>query len=121
MENNFFKRAEDLNSHLLNNENEYFKSAGDLEEELSQDKIKDDDFELIDDYLLAIVSGKRYESEFGVAMSGGMAIVTLDKLKEMVEEGYNIVRASVINTEKKLIDVEFQKLDALKSETRKGR
>ena len=91
----YFKRAGDLEP-VPNN----FKPAGDLSGKSLKEEIKD--------YILSVTSGQRYNAvcELGTLCGGGMTIVTFDKLKEMVNEGYNIVSAKYINDT--MIDVEFQ-------------
>ena len=85
--------------------NNYFKQAGDLE---TKNTLVDN----INKYLVSIVSGKRYEStsEFGNVISAGSIIVSINKLKEMVDEGcYNFISAKYINPQ--VIEIEFQCLD----------
>ena len=64
----------------------------------------------ISDYLLTVVSGKKYEPvcELGVLMGSGIMIVTLDQLRIMVDSGCNIVSANVINAESGLVEIEYQ-------------
>ena len=102
----FFRRAGDLetpekvNSTGLKSANPHFRRAGDLDGKSLKEEIED--------YILSVTSGKRYDAvcELGTLCGGGMTIVTFDKLKEMVNEGYNIVSAKYINDT--MIDVEFQ-------------
>ena len=134
MEDKYFKPAGDLTDEI-NPEDKYFKPAGDLDDEkmyvedsffrpagdLSNNASKktnnneeivsklNNDIDKIRDYLLTIVSGKRYDNvcELGVLMGAGRMIVTLEELIKMVDEGYNIVSANVINAN--MIEIEFQR------------
>lgn len=80
--------------------------AGDINMNRSALKTKKD----IDDYLLTIVSGKTYGSvcELGVLVDQGSIIVSLEELKRMVNEGYNIISAQCLNANIGLIDVKYQ-------------
>ena len=91
---------------------DYFRPAGDLNKEKNINitnnliNIKNNE---IDDYLLTVTSGKKYDSvcELGVLMGSGRTVVTFDELKQMVEQGYNIVKSSIISAD--MIEVEFQR------------
>ena len=85
-----------------------FKPAGDL---IDDSAYKKNSFDDMYDYLLEHVSGKKFDSvcELGVLMDAGRIIIGFEELKRMIDEGYNIVSASVINVEKDMIEVEFQK------------
>ena len=139
MENNFFKPAGDLcedksdliypkvlTSKVTSFRNPgdigdgYFKPASDLDdvnieriEKINNNKEIiskiDNNIDKINDYLLTVVSGKKYDSvcSFGVLMGAGRMVVSLSELVQMVEEGYNIVSANVINTN--MIEIEFQR------------
>lgn len=117
MKDNYFKMADDLNDNI------YFKPAGDLDINKQEEKNNFNELEKnkIEDYLLTIVSGKKYNSEFGTVMDAGTMIVSFEKLVNMVDEGYNIIRANIINIDKKWIEVEFQKCISKKDKTGKGR
>jgi hypothetical protein len=95
---------------------DYFKPAGNLNE--ITEKINDNEeiinkldnnIDKINDYLLTVVSGKKYDGvcELGFLMGAGRTVVSLEELMKMVDEGYNIVSARVINA--KMIEVEFQR------------
>jgi len=88
----------DLESNVLTSRTG-FERAGDLET-LTEEAIKD--------YLITIVSGKKYNysNQFNNLVSGGRMIVTFDKLKKMVDMGYNIITAQYLN--KDMIDIEFE-------------
>ena len=90
-----FEKAGDLETSKQN----YFRPAGDLEV-LTEEAIKD--------YLITIVSGKKYNygNQFNNLASGGRMIVTFAKLKEMVDMGYNIINAQYLN--KDMIEIEFE-------------
>ena len=106
-EQEYFVRAGNLDEAVSKQTPEYFTVAGDLD----ASDIKMDTSKEINDYLLTVVSGKRYEPvcELGVLMGGGRMIVNLEELKNLVDTGHNIVFANVINAEKGLIEVEVQK------------
>ena len=73
----------------------------------------------INDYLLTVVSGKKYsyECELGTLCAGGCKIVNFTELKQMVEDGYNIVRANVIRVN--MIEVEFQQFRKIDNRERR--
>ena len=120
-----FKNPGDLTTEKVLGENSYFKPAGDL---IDKPINKNLSYNNIDDYLLQNVSGKKYASvcELGVLMEAGRMIVSLEQLKQMIDEGYNIVSASIIirneldpeafkhpalyfDAKRDMIEVEFQK------------
>lgn len=115
-------------------ENKYFKPAGDLDDGLIQpireskninninvkkinnineniDKVNINNSNKLDDYLLSVVSGKKYDRvcELGVLMGAGRMVVSVEQLMQMVDEGYNIVSANVINSN--MIKIEFQRYE----------
>ena len=94
-----------------NSGDNFFRSAGDLS--INNDVVtvtqKDGLTEKeIDEYLLSVVSGEKYpyECELGTLCGGGCKVVNFMELKQMVQDGYNIVRAKTININ--TIEVEFQ-------------
>ena len=95
LESGYFKAPGDLGSG-------YFKAPGDLNNDVNISNI--------DDYLSTVVSGKRYSSvcELGVLRGSGRVIVGLNELKKMVDDGYNIVFANVMNDSANMIEVEYQ-------------
>ena len=101
IEDDFFRPAGDLTdinskmSKKINNNEKIIKKINNIDE--------------IKDYLITIVSGKKYDNvcELGVLMESGRIIVTLEELMKMVDEGYNIVSANVINAN--IIEIEFQR------------
>ena len=120
MEEKYFKSAGDLAEEVTKESNPFmmggdltdevkketnpFMMAGDLTDEVKNVTTVED----INDYLLTVVSGKKidYKCELGTLCGAGRTVVSLDKLKEMVLNGYNIVSAKCINSN--MIDVEFQ-------------
>ena len=107
-ERKYFRPAEDLvdTKRKTVSEDKYFRNPGDLNVGQNVTKNKLDE---INDYLLTVVSGKKYDGvcELGVLMGSGRMIVSLEQLMKMVDEGYNIVSANVLNDN--MIEVEFQK------------
>lgn len=96
----------------------YFKQAGDLPQD---NKPILNDNQSVVDYLDSITTGISYRNNPNYqVLSGGMIITTLDKVKEMVDSGYNIVNSellSEINGEY-LISIEFEELDQDKKKSR---
>lgn len=100
----FFRKPGDVDSNR--GMSSFFRNPGDIEsasEVVNLNTKKD-----IEEYLISIVSGKKYanESELGTLIGGGNTIVDLNRLQEMVDLGYNIVSAKYINNN--MIMVEFQ-------------
>jgi len=90
----------------IKNKNGYFQAAGDLQIGINEPS-RDYSIQEIEDYLLTIVSGERIsESKFGSLSGEGRMIVSFDRLKDMVNNGYNIVKAQCINPN--MISIEFQ-------------
>lgn len=137
----FFKPAGDLEKKIeelknkTEDENKYFQTAGDLDDEALAEKIepqneknKDTFLKLnqkhgknileqekinsINKYIDSIVTGKfyEYESELGTLIGGGYILVTLAELKQMAEDdSYNIIKAICLNS--KVIAVEYQQFE----------
>ena len=112
IENNFFKVPGDIESVSKGDtiptdsvERSFFKVPGDIES-VSKGDTKSTDS--VEDYLVSIVSGKKYdyESELGTLIGAGKTIVDFNRLQEMVSLGFNIVSAKYIND--KMIEIEFQ-------------
>ena len=84
---------------------EVFKTAGDLEDnnsfKFSESKTVTDDE--IKSYIASIQSGVR---TYGSVSGGGVMFVSFDRLKDMVNSGYNIIRANYFENTK-MIEVEF--------------
>lgn len=124
-EDKYFQNARDLrlpdDIEELRDADRHFRPLGDLDEEaLEEDDLRLPDeqintslssLEKINNYLLTVVSGKRYEPvcELGVLMGGGRMVVNLEQLQNLVDTGHNIVFANVINAERGMIEVEVQK------------
>ena len=119
MENNGFKRAGDLaEDKTKDNGMSYFQRAGDLDTPKPNNSFK---FEKKEEtiqtpeeiriWLKKIVSGvKKSTYEFGrghQAFSSGRILVGLDELKEMVENGDNIISAEYIDGIN-MVDIEFE-------------
>ena len=127
MDKNYFKKAEDLSVGdkkvdssvvTVKDMGAFFKKAGDIISTKTQNDLNFDNASVseIKDYLLTIISDKKYdaECELGILCGGGNMIVDFQRLQEMVNSGYNIVSAEYIN--KNMIMVEFQEFK--KSENR---
>ena len=84
---------------------EVFKTAGDLEDnnsfKFSESKTVTDDE--IKSYIASIQSVVR---TYGSVSGGGVMFVSFDRLKDMVNSGYNIIRANYFENTK-MIEVEF--------------
>ncbi|MGM9876645.1 MAG: hypothetical protein ACI310_05405 [Bacilli bacterium] len=81
------------------------KPAGDLENnnsfKFSENKTVTDDE--IKSYIASVQSGVR---TYGSVSGGGVMFVSFDRLKDMVNNGYNIIRANYFEN-MKMIEVEF--------------
>lgn len=131
MENNGFKRAGNLNDNGMSyfqrggsleepikvNES-LFRPAGDLDTPVQNNSFKFEEKkeelktpEEIKAWLKTIVSGvKKSSYEFGrghQAFSSGRILVGLDELKEMVENGDNIISAEYFEA-LNMVDIEFE-------------
>lgn len=102
--NNFFKPAGDIDNEDNRTTHSYFQPAGDLSLE-NDTKNLDLTVDEINEYLKNVVSGKRIEG----ILNGGMSIISFSKLRELVENGCNIISAECLNPE--MIVVEYQELD----------
>lgn len=94
----------------MKKENNNFYNPGDLSvDDKKNIDVKNCTLDDIQDYLVSVVSGHEYEQvcDLGVLTSEGEMIVSFAKLKQMVNEGYNIVRAEAFNVD--MIMVKFQK------------
>ena len=124
-EDKYFQASGDLilpdDIEELRDADKHFRALGDLDEEvLEKDDLRLPDeqintslssLEKINNYLLTVVSGKRYEPvcELGVLMGGGRMVVNLQQLQNLVDTGHNIIWANVINADRGLIEIEVQK------------
>ena len=106
MKNDYFKPAGDLNEQPKNIKmNEFFKPAGDLDKTV-EISMKEQQEIFIKNYLLEIISGKSLEEE-GNIIGGGSMIVSFSQLKNMVDaDCYNFIKAEYLNPE--MIIVEYQ-------------
>ena len=112
--NKYFKPAGNLNEN--ESEQRYFASARDLnQDETTQKYFKpagdlENNLNIADEveiksYLESVVSHERLEG----AIEGGMIIVSFSKLQELVNSGYNIVSAQYLNPN--MIAIEYQKYE----------
>ncbi len=93
---NYFQKPEDLNT-----SNNYLKQAGDLSSKgTSSHKTV---VEEITSYLEKVQTRQR---TYGPVLGGAKTFVTYDRLKQMVEEGYNIISATYFE-QMQMIEVEF--------------
>lgn len=115
----YFKPAGNLEGNGTNDMNNVFyipgdlgdkpiediKPAGDLENnnsfKFSETKTVTDDE--IKSYIASVQSGVR---TYGSVSGGGVMFVSFDRLKDMVNNGYNIIRANYFEN-MKMIEVEF--------------
>ena len=91
----------------------FFKRAGDLDTYDSSTK-RDNTEDSIQDYLNGIVSESYRNREEYVVLEAGSVAVNLQRLNEMLEEGYTITRAESLGPSG-LIAIEFEKAMAKKS------
>lgn len=134
--NNYFKRPEDLTSKGFtqaqdlssnntlkpasdltpNNDNGYLKPAGDISTSNNTQNVgynafkpardisqSENSIEEINEYLKEIQTGQR---TYGPILGGAKMFVPLDKLKQMVNDGYNIISAKYFE-QMQIIEVEF--------------
>ena len=107
-------------------EEHYYRSMSEFDDEFNHNGPRSDFFDEgqrraadivsdkeVDDYLELVVTGVQFEGDF---VSGKM-IVSFEKLKELVDEGYNIVEAKSYGPYR--IDIVYQKYE--KNINRKGR
>ena len=94
--NNYFKAPGNLEEKP--NTGDFFHKPGDLE-----NKSKVETSEEIKKYLSEISTGKKTE---GLTIGGAKMFVSFDRLKEMVNEGYNIIKASYFE-QMNMIEVTF--------------
>ena len=93
----------------------YFKIAGDLNTEKSDDfvgEIIDNNSNNIQLYLKSICSGKYYnqENERGIIVSEGNIIISFQQLQEMLDNGdYNIISATYFNDD--MIEIKYQQFE----------
>ena len=67
--------------------------------------------EEVQEYLKTIVKSKiKYDREKYIDVAGGNSIVTWDKLKKMIEDGYNIFSAECLSVEPLMISIKYEKI-----------
>lgn len=119
MEKNWFKSPENLEENKLNdNGMSYFQRAGDLEESKQNNSFKFEKKEEtiktpeeIKNWIKSIVSGKK-KATYGFGegpqvTSSGRILVGVDELKQMVENGDNIISAEYLEN-MNMVDIEFE-------------
>lgn len=113
----YFKPAGNLEGNGTNDMNNGFYIPGDLGGDIKPAKnsedIKNNSFKFsgnknetadeIKNYIANVQSGVKTH---GTVSGGGIILVTFDKLKDMVNNGYNIIRANYFE-QMKMIEVEF--------------
>ncbi len=86
----------------------FFKPAGNIDNNYSYKEKKEESDE---EFLRRITSGVSYRhSDDYQILSGGQIITTMEKVKEMYEQGYNIIDSAIIseidgNT---LVEIEYE-------------
>lgn len=108
---NELKLSKDLDPNIT--KDNYFKPAGDLASNSFSGNNKETD----EDFLFRITSGISYRnkkdevSEYTV-VAGGKMVTTIDRVREMVDEGCNIIKSSIIGNVNNnlLVEIEFEKL-----------
>lgn len=94
LSNNILKPAGDL---IPNSDNGYLKPAGDISQS------ERNSVEEINKYLQEIQTGQK---TYGPVLGGAKMFVSLDELKQMVNDGYNIVSANYFE-QIQMVEVEF--------------
>jgi len=88
--------------------NNYFKPAGDLEENKNLSLEQNESF--IKNYLLEIVNNNYINDDLENLIGSGSMIISFKKLREMIEEGcFKFIKAEYLNPE--MIIVEFNKYE----------
>lgn len=108
---NYFKAPENLEEKT--NTGDFFHKPGDLNKESNGNNFfhKPDNLdnktvssaEEINKFISEVATGKRSE---GLTIGGATMFVSFDRLKEMVNEGYNIIKASYFE-QMNMIEVTF--------------
>ena len=94
----FFHKPGDLNKE--SNNNSFFYTPNDLDSSANKTVSSAEE---INKFINEVVTGKRSE---GLTIGGATMFVSFDRLKEMVNEGYNIIKASYFE-QMKMIEVTF--------------
>ena len=96
----FFHKPEDLNREP--NGNNFFHKPNNLDNNVKK-TMSLSSAEEINKFINEVVTGKRSE---GLTIGGATMFVNFDRLKEMVNEGYNIIKASYFE-QMNMIEVTF--------------
>ncbi len=94
----FFHKPGDLNKE--SNNNSFFYTPNDLDSSANKTVSSAEE---INKFINEVVTGKRSE---GLTIGGATMFVSFDRLKEMVNEGYNIIKASYFE-QMNMIEVTF--------------
>ena len=96
----FFHKPGDLNKE--SNGNSFFHKPNNLDNNVKK-TISLSSAEEINKFISEVATGKRSE---GLTVGGATMFVSFDRLKEMVNEGYNIIKASYFE-QMNMIEVTF--------------
>ena len=96
----FFHKPGDLNKE--SNGNSFFHKPNNLDNNVKK-TISLSSAEEINKFISEVATGKRSE---GLTIGGATMFVSFDRLKEMVNEGYNIIKASYFE-QMNMIEVTF--------------
>lgn len=92
----------------------YFRMPTDEDLRGNEDSFMETDYskkEEVQKYLKTIVKSKiKYDREEYIDVAGGTSIVTWDKLKKMIEDGYNIFSAECLSVEPLMISIKYEKI-----------
>lgn len=94
----FFHKPGDLNKE--SNNNSFFYTPNDLDSSANKTVSSAEE---INKFINEVATGKRSE---GLTIGGATMFVSFDRLKEMVNEGYNIIKASYFE-QMNMIEVTF--------------
>ena len=94
----FFHKPGDLNKE--SNNNSFFYTPNDLDSSANKTVSSAEE---INKFISEVATGKRSE---GLTIDGATMFVSFDRLKEMVSEGYNIIKASYFE-QMNMIEVTF--------------
>lgn len=94
----FFHKPGDLNKE--SNDNSFFYTPNDLDSSANKTLSSAEE---INKFISEVATGKRSE---GLTIGGATVFVNFDRLKEMVNEGYNIIKASYFE-QMNMIEVTF--------------
>ena len=95
---NYFKVPGDLNKE--SNNNSFFYTPNELDSSANKTVSSAEE---INKFISEVATGKRSE---GLTVGGATMFVSFDRLKEMVNEGYNIIKASYFE-QMNMIEVTF--------------